>query len=148
MAKYNAPTPSMPPRRNLYDLQMSSHACGHCSTPLTASPLVVPCNASAGAGAVACPVRFCSRLCLARAARTHPLLCASRNPASAPLLHFARRNQWMALHALAQFTARVLLTFQLDEQAFEEDWEVVRGLAQLGMEERAKGGWYVCLSSP
>ena len=92
----------MPPCRNLYDLQMSSHACGHCSTPLTASPLVVPCNASAGAGAVACPVRFCSRLCLARAVRTHPLLCAARNPASAPLLHFARRSEWMALHALAQ----------------------------------------------
>lgn len=54
----------------------------------------------------------------------------------------------MALHALAQFTARVLLTFQQDEQAFSEDWEVVRGLAQLGMEERAKGGWCVTILLP
>ena len=49
----------------------------------------------------------------------------------------------MALHALAQCTARVLLTYEQDEKAFAEDWEVVRALAQLGMEERAKGGWYV-----
>lgn len=49
----------------------------------------------------------------------------------------------MALHALSQCTARVLLTYNQDEKAFEEDWEVVRSLAQLGMEERAKGGWCV-----
>ncbi|KAI0354211.1 SET domain-containing protein [Trametes cingulata] len=127
------------PEWNLYDLQMSSHACGYCSTPLTTSPLIVPCSASTSA--TPCPVRFCSRLCLSRSGRTHPLLCASRNPAAAPLLHFARRNEWMALHALSQLTARVLLTYNQDEKAFEEDWEVVRSLAQLGMEERAKGGW-------
>ena len=127
--------------RNLYDLQMSSHACGYCSTPLTTSPLIVPCSASTSS--TPCPVRFCSRLCLSRSGRTHPLLCASRNPASAPLLHFARKNQWMGLHALAQMTARVLLTFQQDDKLFQEDWEVVRSLAQLGMEERAKGGWCV-----
>ena len=90
-AKDNTPTPLVPPRRNLYDLQMSSHACGHCSTPLTASPLVVPCNASAGAGAVACPVRFCSRLCLARAARTHP-----DAPPHLPPLPFADHAEEMA----------------------------------------------------
>ena len=130
--------------RNLYDLQMSSHACGYCSTPLTTSPLIVPWSASTSS--TPCPVRFCSRLCLSRSGRTHPLLCASRNPASAPLLHFARKNQWMGLHALAQMTARVLLTFQQDDKLFQEDWEVVRSLAQLGMEERAKGGWCVtCL---
>ena len=120
---------------------MTSAACGHCSTPLTTSPLIVPCSASTSS--TPCPVRFCSRLCLSRSARTHPLLCASRNPASAPLLHFARKNQWMALNALAQMTARVLLAFQQDEKAFAEDWDVVRALAQLGMEERAKGGWCV-----
>ncbi|KAI0363233.1 SET domain-containing protein [Pilatotrama ljubarskyi] len=127
------------PEWNLYDLQMSSHACGYCSTPLTTSPLIVQCSASTTAAP--CPVRFCSRLCLSRSGRTHPLLCASRNPAAAPLLHFARRNEWMALHALSQLTARVLLAYNQDEKAFEEDWEVVRSLAQLGMEERAKGGW-------
>ena len=51
----------------------------------------------------------------------------------------------MGLHALAQMTARVLLTFQQDDKLFQEDWEVVRSLAQLGMEERAKGGWCVSL---
>ena len=127
--------------RNLYDHQMSSHACGHCSTPLTTSPLIVPCAASTSS--TPCPVRFCSRLCLSRSGRTHPLLCASRNPASASVLHFARKNQWMALNALAQMTARILLAFQGEEAAFKEDWEIVRALAQLGMEERAKGGWYV-----
>ncbi|KAH9851289.1 SET domain-containing protein [Lenzites betulinus] len=127
------------PEWDLYDHQMSSHACGYCSTPLASSPLIVPCAASTSS--TPCPMRFCSRLCLARAGRTHPLLCASRNPASAPLLHLARRNQWMALHALAQCTSRVLLSYNQEETAFEEDWEVVRSMAQLGMEERAKGGW-------
>ncbi|KAH9886713.1 SET domain-containing protein [Cubamyces lactineus] len=130
---------ALAPEWNLYDLQMSSHACGYCSTPLTTSPLIVPCTASTSS--MPCPVRFCSRLCLSRSGRTHPLLCAARNPAAAPLLYFARRNQWMALHALSQVTARVLLTYNQDEKAFEEDWEIVRSLAQLGMEERAKGGW-------
>lgn len=49
----------------------------------------------------------------------------------------------MALHALSQCTARVLLAEQQDDESFRADWEVVSGLAQLGMEERAKGGWYV-----
>ncbi|KAI0742944.1 SET domain-containing protein [Daedaleopsis nitida] len=136
------------PEWNIYDLQMSSHACGHCSTPLTSSPLVVPCSASTSS--TPCPVRFCSRLCLSRSGRTHPLLCASRNPASAPLLHFARRNEWQTLHALAQCTARILLTYQQDEAAFLEDWDMVRALAQLGMEERAKSGSMLdrCISKP
>ncbi|KAH9914053.1 SET domain-containing protein [Epithele typhae] len=127
------------PEWEIYDMQMSSRACGHCSTLLTASALVVPCATSSSS--TPCPVHFCSRLCLQRAGRAHPPLCASRNPASAPLLHFARRNQWMALHALAQATARVLAAHEADAQAFAEDWEAVRAMAQLGMEERAKGGW-------
>ena len=49
----------------------------------------------------------------------------------------------MALHALAQCTARVLLAEQQDAAAFRADWAVVRALAQLGMEDRAKGGWCV-----
>ena len=71
------------------------------------------------------------------------MLCPAQNPASIPLLQFARRHEWMALHALSQCTARVLMSEQLDDEGFKADWEIVRGLAQLGMEERAKGGWYV-----
>ncbi|PCH43168.1 SET domain-containing protein [Wolfiporia cocos MD-104 SS10] len=127
------------PEWNLYDLQIASRACMHCSTPLKDSVLVVTCPASSSK--TPCPARFCSRLCLSRSSRTHPLLCAAQNPASAPLLAFARRAEWMALHALAQCTARVLMTCQQDEAAWQDDWEFVRALAQLGMEERAKGAW-------
>ena len=49
----------------------------------------------------------------------------------------------MALHALSRCTARILLEEQQDPAVFKNDWEFVRSLAQLGMEERAKGGWYV-----
>ncbi|THH33374.1 hypothetical protein EUX98_g864 [Antrodiella citrinella] len=76
------------------------------------------------------------RLCLSRSARTHPLLCPAHNPASGPLLLFAKRNEWMALHALTQCTARILLDAQADEATLKSDWEVVKSLAQLGMEER------------
>ena len=124
------------PRRSIYDLQVSSGTCAHCSTPLTTSSLVVACPASAP-----CTARFCSRLCLSRSSTTHPLLCPAQNPASTPLLAYARKNEWMALHALARCTARVLLQEQTDEAAFAADWEFVRALAQLGMEERAKGRW-------
>lgn len=127
------------PEWSLYDLQMASVACMHCSTPLTSSVLTVPCTGAAKVPS--CPARFCNRLCQSRAARIHTLLCPAHNPASVPLLQFARRHEWMALHALAQCTARVLLAEQQDAAAFAADWAVVRGLAQLGMEERAKGGW-------
>lgn len=69
---------------------------------------------------------------------THPLICPGQNPASVPLLKFAKDNQWMALHALAHCTSRVLLSFQKDADQAEEDWGVVNSLAVLGMEERAK----------
>lgn len=49
----------------------------------------------------------------------------------------------MALHALSRCTARILLEEQHDPAVFKSDWEFVRSLAQLGMEERAKGGWCV-----
>ncbi|KAI0944631.1 hypothetical protein AcW1_002297 [Taiwanofungus camphoratus] len=126
------------PEWDIYDLQVSSLACMYCSTPLRGT-LVASCPASSSASP--CPARFCSRLCLSRSARTHPLLCPSQNPASAPLVSFARKTQWMALYALVQLTARILLTFQEDESALQEDWSFVRSLAALGMEDRAKGDW-------
>jgi hypothetical protein len=64
----------------------------------------------------------------------------------------------MALHALAQCTARLLLAHQQkqgrqragissrdgEEEGMREDWSVYGALAELGMEERVKGGWCVC----
>jgi hypothetical protein len=44
----------------------------------------------------------------------------------------------MALHALTQCTSRLLLASQQDAATFNLDWEVVQGLAELGMEERAQ----------
>jgi hypothetical protein len=95
---------------------------------------------------------------------THPLLCPTQNPASIPLLTFARKHVWMALHALAQCTARLLLAHQQkqgrqrvgisshdgeeEEQGMRKDWRVYCTLADLGMEKRVKGGWCVCLLLP
>ena len=61
----------------------------------------------------------------------------------------------MALHALAQYTARLLLAYQQkqqgrqqcagigsrdgEEEGVREDWSVYCALADLGMEERVKG---------
>ena len=42
----------------------------------------------------------------------------------------------MALHALAQLTSRILLVNQYSDS--QADWQVVRGLAELGMEDRFK----------
>ena len=42
----------------------------------------------------------------------------------------------MALHALAQCMSRILLASQKDEATLRADWEVMRGLAALTMEER------------
>ena len=116
-------------------------ACAYCSTPLGGSTLAPTCSGSSSSPP--CPARFCNRLCLSRSEKTHPLLCSSRNPASVPLLALARRNQWMALHALSQCTAKILLGTQQNDSTSRSDWDVVRSFAQLGMEERAKGGWYV-----
>jgi hypothetical protein len=56
-----------------------------------------------------------------------------------PLLTFARKNEWLAAHALAQCTSRILLDQQqARDDDLESDWEVVKGLAMLGMEERFK----------
>lgn len=122
--------------REVYDLQIASGSCMYCSTPLSGSAISVSCPGSSNTGPAYCPARFCTRLCFSRSGRTHPLLCPAQNPAAAPLLAYARRNEWMALHALTQCTARILLAVQQDEAAYKADWEVVKALAQLGMEER------------
>lgn len=79
---------------------------------------------------------FCNRLCRTQSEKVHPLLCPARNPASVPLLKFARKAEWMALHALAQCTSRILLSAQRDDGTLDEDLQIVQGLAELGMEER------------
>ncbi|TFK72380.1 SET domain-containing protein [Pluteus cervinus] len=126
------------PEWEIYDLQLSSSACGYCTTPLNhESNLTINCPASSSSAY--CPARFCNRLCLTRSQRVHPLLCPAQNPASVPLLKWAKEIQWMALHALALTTSRLLLTYNHgDAGEFEKDWHVVKSLAELGMEERAK----------
>ena len=116
-------------------MQIKSAACGYCTTPFTSDPLLInPCPASSSSNF--CPARFCNRLCLARSAKTHPLLCPAQNPASVPLIKYARESQWMALNALAQCTSRILLANQVGEETLKADWVIVKGLAALGMEER------------
>jgi hypothetical protein len=126
--------------RDIYDLQRASSACGYCSTPLSTTT-IIPCQASSSSAP--CPAMFCNRLCLSRSSKTHPLLCPSQNPSSIALLSYARKNQWMALHALSQITSRVLLATQSGGETLESDWNVVQGLAALGMEERSKDVLYV-----
>ena len=117
--------------RDIYDLQTSSRACAFCSTPLgNHSPLHLPCTATP------CPAMFCNRLCRAQSEKIHPLLCPARNPASVSLLQFARRTEWMALHALAQCTSKLLLAAQRDDGTLDDDLAVMHGFAELGMEER------------
>ena len=116
-------------------MQIKSFACGYCTTPLTNdSRLVNACPASSSSDF--CPARFCNRLCLARSAKTHPLLCPAQNPASVPLLNWAKESKWMALNALAQCTSRILLANQAGDESLKGDWLIVKGFATLGMEER------------
>jgi hypothetical protein len=49
----------------------------------------------------------------------------------------------MAFHALTQCAARLLLAQQAGDDALRDDWRVYHALAELGMEERTQGGWYV-----
>lgn len=58
---------------------------------------------------------------------------------------FARSVEWMALHALAQCTSRLLLAVQRDDGTLDDDMQVVQGLAELGMEERFRA--LRCVSS-
>ncbi|KAF5376059.1 hypothetical protein D9615_007697 [Tricholomella constricta] len=127
------------PEWGLYDLQASSAACGFCSTPLDrSSPLTLPCPASSSSSQPHCPYRFCNRLCLSRSAKHHPLLCPSQNPGCAPLLKMIKETQWMAFHALAQCTSRVLLAGQRSPEEEDRDWKTMTGFAELGLEERFK----------
>ncbi|KAI6022917.1 hypothetical protein BKA83DRAFT_356490 [Pisolithus microcarpus] len=107
------------PEWEIYDLQVSSRACGFCSTIIRDHSLLQV------------PV-----LCRLQSEKVHPLLCPARNPASIPLLAFARRTEWLAVHALAQCTSRLLLASQADDDSLDLDLQVVQSLAVLGMEER------------
>jgi hypothetical protein len=133
--------------REIYDLQMSSQHCGQCTSRLAPdSSLVIPCSSSTSA--TPCSFRYCNRLCLRRSRSTHPLLCPAQNPASVPLLAFARKSEWQAVHALAQCTSRILLDQQQGrDDDLQSDWEVVKGLAMLGMHERSVDAGYVLHSA-
>ncbi|KAG6911095.1 hypothetical protein DXG01_004610 [Tephrocybe rancida] len=127
------------PEWEIYDMQISSAACGFCSTPLDqSSPLTQPCPASSSSSQTPCAFRFCNRLCLSRSAKHHTLLCSSQNPGCVPLLKLIKETKWMALHAFAQCTSRVLLAGQRSTEEEDRDWKVVTGLAELGLEERFK----------
>lgn len=120
---------------------MRSLACGHCSTPFRPTITALPCPSSTTPSPIPCTIRYCNRLCLTRAQSTHPLLCPASNPASTALLTFARRAEWLALHALAQTTAKLVLACQAsaDEGEARRAWDVFVSLAVLSIEERSRG---------
>ncbi|KAK2465558.1 hypothetical protein APHAL10511_002450 [Amanita phalloides] len=131
----------------IYDLQSASAACGFCTTPLLPdSPLVLSCpstsssvTASSSSSSPRCKTRFCNRLCQSRSGKTHLLICPAQNPASVPLIKFARESRWMALHALTQTTSRILLANQQqDDFGVDAEWQFIKALAEMGMEERYK----------
>ena len=153
--------------REIYDLQFASRASAHRTlhqTPHKPSPhiahLTRPTTSSTTSSS-ACSARFCNRLCLKRSEKVHALLCPTQDPVSVPLLTFARKHVWMALHALAQCTAWLLLAHQQkqgrqragmgsrnsEEEGMREDRSVYNALADLGMEGRVKRGWYVSVSA-
>lgn len=51
----------------------------------------------------------------------------------------------MALHALAHCTSKLLLSAQRDDGTLDKDLQVMRGLAELGMEERFRVFWSVLI---
>lgn len=55
-------------------------------------------------------------------------------------MDFIRKSEWIAPHALAHLTSRILLAQQQPggENEFKTDFEVVKGLSTLGLEERFK----------
>ncbi|KAJ7756313.1 hypothetical protein B0H16DRAFT_1826906 [Mycena metata] len=119
------------PEWEIYDKQRDGQACSQCTT-LFAHP------SDARARCAHCPAAFCNTLCRKRADKTHPLLCSGQNPPSIALLRWMRSKEWLALHALTQCTARLLLANAAGEAALTADWHVVRSFAALGMEERAR----------
>ncbi|KAF9074395.1 hypothetical protein BDP27DRAFT_187636 [Rhodocollybia butyracea] len=125
----------------IYDLQNLGQACSFCTTPFsstTTTSLLTSCASSTSSSF--CPARFCNRLCRDRSARTHPLLCPSQNPASVPLMKWARETQWVALHALAYMTTRVMILCQ-DPKVADEEWRIATSYATLSMEDRSKQGF-------
>ncbi|KAJ7699349.1 hypothetical protein B0H17DRAFT_307442 [Mycena rosella] len=116
------------PEWEIYDKQRKGAACALCTT-LFAHP------SEARARCAHCPAAFCNAVCRKRADKTHALLCPAQNPASMELMRWVRSHEWMALAALVQCTARLLLATGSAQRA---DWNVVRGFAVLGMEERAR----------
>ncbi|KAF5329121.1 hypothetical protein D9758_017147 [Tetrapyrgos nigripes] len=127
------------PEWEIYDFQAQSAGCSFCTTPFSSTittSLIQSCPASTSAAP--CPARFCNRLCLARSAKHHPFLCPAQNPASVPLMGWVREIQWMALHALAQLTSRLLTVGQLDDKLLDEEWRVVSSFAQMSLEDREK----------
>ncbi|KIK57619.1 hypothetical protein GYMLUDRAFT_263088 [Collybiopsis luxurians FD-317 M1] len=127
-----------PRSREIYDLQRMGQACSFCTTPFSSSTttsLLTNCPASSSSSY--CPARFCNRLCRDRSARTHPLLRRAQNPASVPLMTWVREAQWIALHALACMTGRVMILCQ-DPKVADEEWRIVSSFATLSTEDRAK----------
>ncbi|KAJ7271065.1 hypothetical protein C8J57DRAFT_1320581 [Mycena rebaudengoi] len=119
------------PEWEIYDKMRAGAACAFCTTLFPLARTRVRCPH--------CPAAFCSAACRTRAGETtHALLCPAQNPASMPLLRWARAREWMALHALVQCTARVLRAYAAGEAQGEKDWGVAAAFAELGMEERAK----------
>ncbi|KIJ35527.1 hypothetical protein M422DRAFT_84937, partial [Sphaerobolus stellatus SS14] len=118
------------PEWDIYNAQEASLACLHCTTPLADSRLVVSCPAQP------CTGRFCNRLCLTKSAVVHPLLCRGQNPAVGPLVDLAKRSQWIGLHALAHQTSKLLLANEKGDAERGIQWRVVRGFAEMGMEDR------------
>lgn len=51
-------------------------------------------------------------------------------------MDLAKRAEWMGLHALAQQTARILLSFEKSDDEFSNEWKTLRGFAEMGMEDR------------
>ncbi|KAJ7630062.1 hypothetical protein DFH06DRAFT_1005634 [Mycena polygramma] len=119
------------PEWEIYDKQREGRACSLCTTLFALS-------SDARARCSHCPALFCNALCRKRAEKTHALFCAAQNPASMAFLRWTRAREWLALHALAQCTARLVLAHAAGEAALKADWAIVRGFAALGMEERAR----------
>ncbi|KAF8521089.1 SET domain-containing protein [Hysterangium stoloniferum] len=116
----------------IYRGQEHSLSCMHCTTPLSESRMVVSCPTAP------CVGRFCNRLCLAKSAMVHPYLCRGQNPGAAALLDLAKRSSWIGLHALAHQTAKVLAGNEKSDGEREGQWRIVRGFAEMGMEDRVK----------
>ncbi|KAF7321946.1 Set-like protein [Mycena kentingensis (nom. inval.)] len=122
------------PEWEIYDKIRAGAACSNCTTVFAQLS-----DARARCGAVGCPAAFCNTLCRKRAMeKTHPVFCPAQNPACLPFMRFARGHTWLALHALAQCAARLLVANNTGPDALAADWAVYQACAVLSMEDRAK----------